>query len=175
MHKISEKIYHKKEGSANFSIITHKVVVAYRKFRESHRCYSSIIEFSGFEFAYLPVEGDARFEGTSSYTLAKSIRLALSILLQQSVRPLFISAIFSMCCFLFALFFAGKIFYNKISGFYEVSGYASIMFAITLMGGLIFLSLTVISLYLGNIFKEVKQRPLYVIGKTVNIGEKNVS
>ena len=130
---------------------------------------------SGFELAYLPVEGDERFEGSSSYTFLKSIRLAFSILLQQSARPLFISALFSVCSFLASFLFAGMILYNKISGEYDVNGYAGIMFTITLMGGMIFLTLAVMSLYLANIFEEVKGRPLYVIGKTVNFEEKSVS
>lgn len=64
------------------------------------------------------------------------------------------------------------ILYNKISGEYDVNGYAGIMFTITLMGGMIFLTLAVMSLYLANIFEEVKGRPLYVIGKTVNFEGK---
>ena len=175
MRKLTNRIYHGEKGTGNFSIITHRVVLAYRKLREHHRCYGSIIQYCGFELAYLPIEGDERFEGSSSYTFLKSIRLAFSILLQQSARPLFISALFSVCSFLASFLFAGMILYNKISGEYDVNGYAGIMFTITLMGGMIFLTLAVMSLYLANIFEEVKGRPLYVIGKTVNFEEKSVS
>ena len=175
MRKLTNRIYHGEKGTGNFSIITHRVVLAYRKLREHHRCYGSIIQYCGFELAYLPVEGDERFEGSSSYTFLKSIRLAFSILLQQSARPLFISALFSVCSFLASFLFAGMILYNKISGEYDVNGYAGIMFTITLMGGMIFLTLAVMSLYLANIFEEVQGRPLYVIGKTVNFEEKSVS
>ena len=84
MRKLTNRIYHGEKGTGNFSIITHRVVLAYRKLREHHRCYGSIIQYCGFELAYLPIEGDERFEGSSSYTFLKSIRLAFSILLQQS-------------------------------------------------------------------------------------------
>ena len=47
--------------------------------------------------------------------------------------PLFISALFSVCSFLASFLFAGMILYNKISGEYDVNGYAGIMFTITLM------------------------------------------
>lgn len=175
MRKLTSRIYHGEKGAGNFSIITHRVVLAYRKLREHQRCYGAIIQYCGFELEYLPIEGEERFEGTSSYTLLKSVRLAFSILLQQSARPLFISAFFSVCSFLAAFFFAGIILYNKISGRYDVSGYAGIMFTLTLIGGMIFITLAVMSLYLANIFDEVKGRPLYIINKTVNIEEKSVS
>ena len=175
MRGLTNRIYHGEKGAGNFSIITHKVVLASRKLREHHRCYGSIIQYCGFESAYLPVEADERFEGASSYTFIRSIRLAFSILLQQSARPLFISALFSICCFLAAVLFAGTIVYHKLTGQYDISGYAGIMFTITLIGAMIFLTLAIMSLYLANIFEEVKGRPLYVTSKTVNIEEKRVS
>lgn len=169
MRKFTSKIYYGEKDAGNFSVITRKVVLAYRKLREHHRCYGSIIQYCGFELAYLPVESGERFEGKSAYTFLKSLRLACSILLQQTARPLFISAFFSVCCFFASLIFASIILYNKISGGYGVSGYASIMFAITFISSLIFLTLAVMSLYLANIFEEVKGRPLYIISNKINL------
>ena len=171
MRLLTEKIYYGRKGTANFSIISKKVVLEYRKLREHRRCYSSVIQYCGFEPTYIPVEGDERFEGKSAYTFIKSMRLAVSILLQQSARPLFISALFSCFCFFLAVIFGGQIIGDWVSGSEADGGNTGLMFLLSLFGGMVFLALSVISLYLANIFEQAKGRPLYVIGRTLNIGE----
>lgn len=169
MGKFTEDVFKCDKDVGNFSIITHKVVLEIRKLREMKRNYGSLVRWCGFESAYVPVEVEARFEGQSSYTFFKSLKHAFSIMLQQSVKPLYISVFFSLISFVVACLFAVFILYNYFSENYTVSGYAGIMFALSLMSSMIFFILAIISIYIANIFDEQHNRPLYVIGRTINI------
>lgn len=90
--------------------------------------------------------------------------------MQQSVKPLFVSVAFSLLCFVASFVFAGLILYNHFAGNYAVNGYAGIMFALTFIGALLFLTLAIMSVYLANIFQESHCRPLYVVGRSMNVG-----
>ena len=90
--------------------------------------------------------------------------------MQQSVKPLFVSVAFSLLCFVASFVFAGLILYNHFAGNYAVNGYAGIMFALTFIGALLFLTLAIMSVYLANIFQESHRRPLYVVGRSMNVG-----
>lgn len=171
MGLLTDKIFRCDKDVGNFSIISQKVVYEVRRLREMNRNYGSLVRWCGFEFAYVTIEAEERFEGSSAYTFRKSLKHAFRILLQQSVKPLFVSIVFSLLSFIFSCFFAGIILYNHFSGNYEVSGYAGIMFAITLISSMIFLTLAVMSMYLANIFQEQHQRPLYVVTRVMNIKE----
>ena len=166
---LTDKIYNEKERTVNFSIITHKVVLAYRRMKERRRDYSSIVRYCGFKWAYIFIEGQERFEGESSYTFIKSVRHAISIVLQQSVKPLFISVFLSACCFLISCVYGISILYNKINGCYDADGYTGIIFVVTLIGALIFFVMSVTNLYISAIFDEVRARPLYIVNNKINI------
>lgn len=175
MRSLTENFYHCDSGVANFSIITHKVVMAYRSIREHKRSYGSVIKFCGFDIQYIPVESSARFEGSSSYTFFKSLKLAISILLQQSVRPLYVSLVFAILCLATSFFFAGVFVYNYLLGSANVVLLClGVIFVITLTSSFLFFALSIISLYIANIFEEAKRRPLYIIERTININEREI-
>lgn len=170
MRRLTDRIFYTERNVGNFSIITHKVVLAVRKMREFNRSYFGLVKWCGFDICFCPIETEARFAGNSGYTFIKSLKHAFHILLQTSVKPLLISAFFSVLFFLVSLGIATFILYRHFIGGYGVGGYASIMFAITFISSLLFMTLTVMSVYLANVFQEQHQRPLYVIGKSMNVG-----
>ncbi len=165
-----EFICHKDVG--NFSIITHKVVMAIRKLKEKNRNYFSMVQWSGFEMAFVPVEAEKRYAGESGYTFWKSLKHAFRILLQISVKPLYLSIIFCGLCILGALVLAGIVLYNYYSGHYTIAGYASIMLLIAIISSMIFFILAIMSLYLATVFQETHGRPLYVTKNIINIKEE---
>lgn len=170
MRLLSDKIYVTDKNIGNFSIVSAKVVKEIRKLREYNRSYFGLVKWCGFDICYCPIEAQARFEGKSGYTFFKSLKHAFHILMQQSVKPLFVSVAFSLLCFVASFVFAGLILYNHFAGNYAVNGYAGIMFALTFIGALLFLTLAIMSVYLANIFQESHRRPLYVVGRSMNVG-----
>ncbi|WP_029233400.1 glycosyltransferase family 2 protein [Butyrivibrio sp. VCB2006] len=154
----------------NFSIVNRKVIDSYCQMREEHRAYVMYLKWLGFKQTAIDVEHDARYAGKSGYTLKKRIDLALELLTSQSdkVLKLFIK----LGMFMSAVAFISIIIlviYHQVA---QVSvGWTSLIATTVLIGGIEIMVIGVLGLYVGNIFVQVKKRPLYVIRQVIN-GEK---
>jgi glycosyltransferase involved in cell wall biosynthesis len=177
-YKILQKVFYKiltilsgikwNSRQANFSIISRKVVEAFKLFPENARFYGSTIKWLGFKTSSIEADHGRRFSGKPSYTFKKRIKLALDIIIAFSERPLrfavsvgiFMSSL-SLISFVLIVndFFIVEIFIKSQLWF--------IPFMLFLFGFLFFL-LGVIGIYLGRVFSEVKKRPLYIISEKSN-------
>ena len=152
----------------NFSISRRKVIDAHIHMRDHNREYSVFQRWLGFKSAELEIEGDERAEGKSSYSVYKKIKLAISLIISQSNRPLYLAIYVGLA---FVLFSLGTIAYRVISYFVTKdipTGWTSLIISIYLVGGMILTFLGILGIYIGNIFNETKHRPNYVIMETLN-------
>lgn len=152
----------------NFSISRHIVIENYCKLREHNRGYTMFIKWLGFRQTAIELVGDERFAGSSSYSFRKKMNMAFELITAQSNKPLRLSIkigfVIAFVAFLF-LFYAviRQLMFND-----GAAGWTSLIASIYLMGGFILAAIGVVGLYVGNIFTEVKNRPLYVIEQEVN-------
>lgn len=155
----------------NFSIINRMVVDAYCKMREQHRGYVMYINWLGFRRTVIDVEHNERYSGESSYSLKKRMDMALELLTSQSDKALrltmgigFIMALISFIIIL------GLVVYHYVA---DVSiGWTSIIASNFMIGGLIIMVVGMVGIYVGNIFMQTKERPLYVVRQIINEKEK---
>lgn len=151
----------------NFSISERNVIDNYCKMRETHRAFVIYVRWLGFKQAVLDVEHDPRKEGKSSYNMKKRIRMATSILTSQSDKllKLTVSAGFLMvlCSILAIVVIIAQYFLVSVN-----PGWSSIIATICLVGGMIITCIGVVGVYVGNIFMQVKERPLYVVRTILN-------
>lgn len=156
----------------NFSISKRRVIEQYCKMSEHNRAYTIFIKWLGFKQGTIDIESDARFEGKSSYSFKKKLKMASNIILAQSTKPLKISIIIGMATSLLAFI---AIIYLIIAYFlnpgHTTIGWTSIIATQLLMGGLVLISIGIVGLYIGNIFDEVKNRQIYIIDKKINYNE----
>jgi dolichol-phosphate mannosyltransferase len=154
---------------ANFSIINRKVAEAFLKLPENSRFYVSTIKWLGFRSTSIDFMHGKRFSGEPSYSLRKRLRLASDIIFAFSNRPLkfaiYLGTSISIISFLMFLYLLIQSQYNGFS----VLGWASLMCSIFFTSGLILNILGILGLYIGGIFNEVKNRPLYVVSEKINI------
>lgn len=156
----------------NFSISSRKVVDSYCSMREEHRAFVIYVKWLGFKQTALDVDHNERFEGKSSYNFKRRIKMAMDILTSQSDKLLRLTAIAGMLLALLA--FAVMLFYVVRYFMADIPlGWTSLIAAIFMMGGLTIMSVGVVGLYVGNIFIQVKQRPLYVVRTALNADEKH--
>jgi dolichol-phosphate mannosyltransferase len=151
---------------ANFSIISKKVLDSLTQLREQNRMYPLFINWIGFNKTEIDIEHAKREEGKSSYTLKKLIDLAIDSIVSQSNKPLKLSIkfgfIISFLSLFYALWLVGRYFIFSI----PVEGWTSVMVSIYFIGGLLFANMGILGLYIGKIFDETKNRPLYVVSET---------
>jgi glycosyltransferase involved in cell wall biosynthesis len=153
---------------ANFSIINKKVVEAFNKFPENARFYGSTIKWLGFKRSFILADHGARYSGKTSYTLKKRIKLAADVILAFSERPLKFAIVFGLAMSLIATLLTVWVVFGALHSDFEVLGWPSIMAAIFFVGGSTLVVLGILGIYLGRIFNEVKNRPLFVINCKVN-------
>lgn len=154
---------------ANFGIYEGKVIAAFVRMREAIRSFRLMILWLGFKTTTIDVQHGAREEGKSGYTFKKLMKLGLDAILSYSDKPLVIVAVtgvlISFCTLLASIVTLIRYFNHSIT----VQGYTSLLLSIWFLSGLIIATLGIVGLYVGKIFQGVKQRPLYVSSKTINI------
>ena len=156
---------HIQEGGSDFRLMDHKVVVAFRRYREHARFIRGMVGAMGYQQIQLEFVAPKRFAGVSKFSPRKMLNLALDGILAYSTVPLrlglyggFICGILSFLLFLHVLF--TKYVFND-----AVPGWATITACILFFGGMQLITLGIIGEYIGRIFEEVKQRPLYLIAR----------
>lgn len=160
------------DGSlCNFSVVKKEVIKNYRKMREQHRGYVMYLNWLGFRHTVVEVERDPRFEGESSYTFKKRCMMALDLLTSQSDKILRLSVGVGLVMTFVSVI---AIIYILIQYFtvHVSPGWTSIVIINFLIGGLMIMTIGVVGIYVGNIFMQTKERPLYVIRQTLNTDRK---
>ncbi|ACD21979.1 glycosyltransferase [Clostridium botulinum B str. Eklund 17B (NRP)] len=153
---------------SNFSISKKIVIKNYCEMREQNRAFTLFIKWLGFKQTAIDVDHNDRAEGESSYSLKRRLKMAFEIITAQSNKPLTISitggAIMAIISFLVVIYRVAVYFLTGVS----TTGWTSIIVSIYLVGGLILMNLGILGIYIGNIFNENKNRPLYVIKDYLN-------
>ena len=153
---------------ANFSIISRKVVEAFKSCPENARFYGSTSKWLGFKVSSIDASHGKRFQGKPSYTLRKRFKLASDIILAFSDRPLRMAIGLGITISLLSILMVIWIVIGVYSWGFTVIGWPSLVAAIFFSTGIILIVLGIIGVYLGQIFREVKSRPLYIISETTN-------
>ena len=154
----------------NFSIISRRVVHELRLFREGRRNYGMQVGWLGFPTAFIDVEHAARHSGKTTYSFSRQLRHAIATVLQQSTRPLYASAGIGFAMALGAAGTGGYFIVRKIATGSAPEGWTSVIVSMFFLFGIMFVNLSVLGLYLGSVFDEVKGRPPFVVEKTTDGG-----
>ena len=147
---------------ADFRLMSRRAVEALSEYREKNLYIRGIIPQLGFITDEVSYERKARSAGESKYPLRKMLALALNGITSFSTKPLqmitSIGIIVLVTCFIAAVYAFVSYFTNDVE-----RGWTSLILSIWFLGGVQLLSLGVIGEYIGKIYAEVKNRPLYFI------------
>ncbi len=112
-------------------------------------------------------ERPPRPAGATKYPLTKMLAFAWTAAISFSARPLRLSFAFAFLAIVAAIGVAGYAFFRALLGFWVEPGWASLMVTTCLIGTAILIGIGLIGEYLGRVFEAVKQRPLYVVARTL--------
>lgn len=152
----------------NFSISKRVVIDNYCKMRELHRAFVIYVKWMGFRIGTLDVKHEERFEGKSSYNFKKRMKMATSILTSQSDKLIKMTVGLGFLvsgCSLLAII---GLIIHYITTNDITSGWSSIVATVCLMSGLLMICIGTVGTYVGNIFMQVKERPLYIVRNVLN-------
>ena len=147
---------------ADFRLMSRRALDMLSTYKEHNLYLRGLIPLIGLPSSTVDDVISERYAGQSKYTLRKMLHLAFAGITAFSVRPMHaifhIGALFLIISFCIGIYVA----YSIITG-HAVLGWASLILSIWLVGGFIILSIGIAGMYIGNIYNEVKQRPLYHI------------
>jgi len=149
----------------NFSILSRKVVLAYRSLSEGSRFFGGLVFWLGFARTTIQAPHGERFAGPPAYDLRRRVRLASDIIIAYSVRPLHFAVLLGVASTVFSFAYGCFIIGRAIFGSGMVEGWASLIVSIYFVGGMIMTLLGLNSIYLGRVYQELKRRPLYVVSE----------
>jgi len=155
------------EHAGDFRLLDRKVVEVIRSMPERNRFMKGLFAWVGFNAVGVPYERPQRAAGSSKFNLWRLWNFALDGVVSFSTAPLrawsYLGGIVALLAIGYAIFLSIR---TMIWGT-EVPGYASLMVAISFLGGLQLLSLGILGEYVGRMLTEVKHRPLYVVRERI--------
>jgi polyisoprenyl-phosphate glycosyltransferase len=164
-YRIHNKIASTKlpENVGDFRLMDRCVVEALKELPESHRFMKGLFAWVGFRTTYLDYIRLERIAGTTKFNGWKLWNFALEGVTSFSTDPLrvwtYIGSFMSAISFMYAVFIGIRVILHGI----DVPGYASLMVAVTFLGGLQLIGIGVIGEYLGRTYIESKRRPVYLV------------
>jgi len=155
------------ENVGDFRLLSREVVDHINELPERNRYMKGIFAWPGYKQVVVPFNRDPRFSGETKWNYFKLIGLAMDGISSFSIKPLRIATVLGVLIALSA-FGYGSIVIAKTLLFGEVvHGYPSIMVVLLGLGGVQLISIGLLGEYIGRIFIESKQRPLYLIQEVV--------
>jgi polyisoprenyl-phosphate glycosyltransferase len=155
-------------NAGDFRLFDRAPLDALLRLRERSRFLRGMSSWVGFTRAVVEYDRDPRAAGRTKYPIGRMLRFALDGVTSFSNFPLQLAALAGFVCALVALLGLPLTIVARYSGIYE-RGVPSLLFAVLLIGGIQLLALGMIGEYLGRIYDEVKQRPLYVVARAQNL------
>jgi polyisoprenyl-phosphate glycosyltransferase len=150
-------------GTADFRLLDRSVVESLQAFGERSIFLRGIVNWLGYRQTAIRYKADARFSGESKYSFLRMLRFALHGITSFSSIPLYISALLGMIISFCSFLYAGMVIYMRLFTDRVVEGWTSVMVALLFLGGIHLVTLGIQGIYLGQIYKEVKGRPRYLI------------
>ncbi|MCK9414267.1 MAG: glycosyltransferase family 2 protein [Prolixibacteraceae bacterium] len=153
-------------GTSDFRLIDRRVADIFARFKESDLFIRGLIKWVGFKQIAIDYHPDERHSGSSKYTFRKMVKLAFNGITSLSTRPLYVAVylgfILSLLSFLYLPYVIWSYYY---SGHYAY-GWGSVILTVAFFSGLQLCVLGIIGIYIGKMFMQVKDRPLYIVKST---------
>ncbi len=151
--------------TGDFRLLSPRALAALRQLRERHRFMKGLFGWVGFEQVAIPYHREARVAGHSKFNLWRLWNFALEGVTSFSTAPLRVATYLGMLTAVLAFVYAVWIVIKAMFWGDPVAGWPTMMTVILLLGGAQLMALGVIGEYLGRLYEESKQRPLYLVDR----------
>jgi len=159
--------------TGDFRLIDRKVCDVLKSLKEKNRFVRGLISWVGFKQTSVEFVREERFAGVTKYPLKRMISFALDAITSFSYKPLRIATYVGFLISLFSFVYLIFVLYQRLFTDSTEAGWASIMALNLLFNGIILILLGVIGEYIGRIYDESKNRPLYIVREVVS--QENVT
>lgn len=159
--------------AGDFRLMDRRVVLAMRQLREKHRFMRGLSSWVGFKQTPIEYERAERFAGETKYPFRKMLRLAMNAITSFSYLPLRLATYFGFGLAALSLLGIILTIVLRLAGQHFFEGQATTLVSVLFLGGIQLIVLGIIGEYLGRIYDEVKNRPLYIISRAYGFLEED--
>ena len=156
--------------AGDFRLMDRRVVDALKSLPERNRFMKGLYAWVGFHNVIIPYVPNERLAGTTSFSMRRLARLAFTGVTAFTNAPLRLWSALGVVIALFALGFGAWIVIEHFMFGNDVPGWATLVTGMAFFSGVQLLSIGILGEYVGRIFDEVKQRPVYVVGLEAGCG-----
>jgi glycosyltransferase involved in cell wall biosynthesis len=149
--------------TGDFRLLSRRALDALKKLREQHRFMKGLYAWIGFPQKAVPYHRDPRKAGQSKWNYWKLWNFALEGFTSFTIGPLKVATYLGITTAFAAFVYAIWVIYKTLAHGDPVAGYPSLMVVILFLGGVQLMTIGVLGEYLGRMFDETKQRPLYFV------------
>jgi glycosyltransferase involved in cell wall biosynthesis len=158
------------EDTGDFRLLSRRAVDALVQLREHHRFMKGLFSWIGFPSREVPYKRDPRAAGTTNWNYWKLWNFSIEGMTSFTTVPLKISTYIGFLTAVGAFFYGGYIVIKALILGDPVPGFPSLMAIVTFLGGIQLVTIGILGEYLGRMFNEVKQRPLYFLQRDIRRG-----
>jgi dolichol-phosphate mannosyltransferase len=160
--------------SGDFCVMDRKIINLLNKMPERNRFVRGIRSWVGFRQIGLSYERDRRYAGEVKYTFRKLLRLAFDGVVSFSFVPLKMASLFGFIVSVFAFIYAAATLFQKLFTDTTVPGYTTTIILVCFLGGVQLITIGILGEYVGRIFDEVKNRPLYLVKNLIGFDDSGL-
>jgi len=159
-------------NSSDFKLLDRTAVdVIVRQLPERRRFYRGLADWVGFEQASIPFAVEQRTAGEGKWSFMALVDLATTAIISFTSAPLRIVTILGSITLVFAFLVAVEALWSWLQG-EAVSGFATIIMTVLLLGSFIMISLGIVGEYIAKIYEEIKARPSYIVDSACGFEEE---
>jgi len=183
LKKYTSKMYYKilqkltkveiQKDTGDFRLLDRRCVNALRKLRESQRCSKRMFSWIGYNKKEVLFDRDARIAGKTKWNYKKLVDLAIDGITSFTTSPLRLATYISIPTFIMLAGYSLYVIAKSLILKDVIHAYQAIILLILFFSGVQILLFGIIGEYLGRIFNETKNRPLYLVDEYNGIKEKN--
>lgn len=160
------------EDVGDFRLMTRRAVSMLNSMPEHHRFVRGMVSWIGLRQVPVVYHRQARAAGTTEYPLKKMIGLASDAITGFSIKPLRLATYSGFTLSICTLFLIAYALISYFTG-QTVTGWTSLTLIVLTIGSMQFLTLGIISAYIGRLYVESKKRPLYIIDQVMTQSGSN--
>lgn len=149
--------------AADFRLMDRASCDAFKALREQDRFVRGLTSWIGFKQTNIPYRAEARHSGQSKYSFSKMLKFAINGITSFTTLPLKAVGFFGLIVAAASFVYAAYALYVRLVLNIAVEGWTSLLVGVLFLGGVQLISIGVLGAYIARIFRQVKNRPLYII------------
>ncbi len=159
-------------AAADFKLFDRKVADSLVSLKERSRFLRGLSVWVGYKQTGIEYQAAPRLSGKSKYSLSHMVKFALDGIMSFSIFPLKIATFMGFIVSFFSFVYLSYALYAKFATDKVLPGWASIVIPMLFLGGIQLITIGILGEYIGRIYEEVKNRPIYIVSKKAGFEER---